>query len=420
MSLSDWRPALPKSSPRRSAAITTGLIATLVLLNAVPPFSTDMYAPSFPQMATGLGTTAAMIGLTLTAFLVGMGLGQVTGGAVSDQVGRRRPILSGAVVCTLGAVGCALAPSIGLLIAARLVQGLGGGAAIAAARALLVDLTVGDQLAKIMTLMMAIGGLAPMIAPVAGGVIASVASWRVVFWGLVAFGLIMTTAAFIRLPESLPPERRQAGGLRRFGTDLVIVLRLKPFLGYLMLNCFSGAALFAYISDSSYVLQGLGGLSPLGFSLVFAGNALVNMSMSFLNSWLVGRVRPRQMIRNGLMLTASGIALLTVSVFALGTALLPTCLGFLLLLAGQAFIFGNAAAMALSFARQTAGTASALLGLIGSLVNSIAAPLASSGGETSAHPMVMVMLVGSAGSWLAYYWTHRLGRGPAEPSGQLE
>ena len=391
---------------------------TLALQNAVPPFATDMYAPSFPQVASGLSTSAAMVGLTLTSFFIGMGLGQIAGGAASDQVGRRRPILLGGLICTLGAIGCALAPSIGWLIVARFFQGLGGGAAAVVGRALLVDLAAGDRLAKLMTLIMAIGGFAPMIAPLVGGVIASVASWRIVFWGLVGFGLVMTTAAVIRIPESLPPERRRGGGLGRFGRDAAKVLRLKPFLGYLILNCFSGAAMFAYISDSSYVLQGLGGLTPLGFSLVFAGNALVNVGLSFLNSWLVGRVKPRSLIRFGLSLTATAVVLLSVSVFVLGTALLPTALGFLLLLSGQAFIFGNSSALALSYARQTAGTASAVMGLLGSLVNSAAAPLASLGGETSAYPMVLVMLLGTTGAWATYLWTrHRVEPKVSDPNG---
>lgn len=369
-----------------------------------------MYAPAFPQVANGLSTSAGLVGFTLTAFFVGMGFGQVLGGALSDQLGRRRPILVGGLVCTLGAVGCAVAPSIGWLIVARFFQGLGGGAAAVVARAQVVDLAVGDRLAKVMTLIMAIGGFAPMLAPIIGGVVASFAPWRVVFWCLVGFGLIMTGAAFIRVPESLPPARRQRGGLSRFGRDLVTVVRLKPFLAYLIVNCFSGAAMFAYISDSSYVLQGLGGLTPLGFSLVFATNALVNMGLSFLNSWLVGRIKPPVLIRFGLSLGATAVVLLTISVFALGTALIPTCLGFGLLLSGQAFIFGNSSAMALSHARATAGTASAVMGLISSLVNSAVAPIASSGGETSAHPMVIVMLIGSAGAWATYAWTRRLAR----------
>ena len=391
-------------------SITAGLIVTLALQSAVPPFATDMYAPSFPQVAVGLNTSSAMVGFTLTSFFIGMGLGQVLGGSLSDRLGRRRPMLAGGLICTLGALGCALTGSIGLLIVARFFQGLGGGTAVAVARAQVVDLAEGDRLAKVMTLLGAIGGFAPMIAPVIGGVIASFATWRLVFWCLTGFGVLMTVSAWAVVPESLPPQCRQSGGLARLVRDFGTVLRLKPFLAYLALNCFSGAAMFAYIADSSYVLQGLVGLTPLVFSLVFAGNAFISVLLSFINSGLVGRVRPRTLIRLGLTMNAGAVALLTVTVFGWSMALVPTVIGFAVLLGGQAFIFGNSSALALSYARRTAGTASAVMGLIGSLVNSAVAPIASSGGETTAHPMIVVMLVGAVGAWLAFYWTSRLGR----------
>jgi DHA1 family bicyclomycin/chloramphenicol resistance-like MFS transporter len=390
--------------------VTTGLLVTLALQSAVGPFATDMYSPSFPQVAEGLGVSASLVGLTLTSFFIGMGLGQVVGGAISDQTGRRRPLLVGGLVCTLGAVGCVLAPSLGWLVAARFFQGLGGGAAAVIARAVAVDRARGDQLAKVLTLLGAIGGFAPMIAPVLGGVIASVAPWRVVFWCLVGLGLAMTASAWAVVRESLPPAHRHTGGLASMLGGAGSVLKIRPFVGYLVLNCWSGAALFAYITDSSYVLQGIAGLTPLAFSLVFAGNALVNMVLSFVNSSLVGRYRPRTLIRWGLSVSATGVLVLAISVFLLGTPLVPTCAGFTLLLGGQAFVFGNSNALSLSHARAFAGTAAAVSGFISSLVNSAVAPVASLGGTTTAYPMVIVMLVGSAGAWatfgIAGRWSH--------------
>lgn len=385
-----------------AATVTAGLLFTLAVQNAVPPFATDMYSPAFPQVATGLDTTPALVGLTLTSFFVGMGLGQVVGGAASDQMGRRKPIIVGGIVCTLAGIVCALAPSIGVLVVARAFQGFGGGVASAVGRAVLVDVAHGDLLARAMTLLMAIGGFAPMVAPVLGGVIASVASWRVVFWALVGFGLLMTATAVFVVPESLPPGSRHAGGLARFATGVGSVVRVRPFVGYLAVSCFSGIATFAYVSDSAYVLEEIAGLSPLAFSLFFAGNALIGVLLAFLNSALVGRFRPRALVRFGLTVGAGAIGILAVNVVALGTALPLTCVGFAALVGSQAFVFGNSSALAMSHARHAAGVASALTGLVQSVSNSAVAPLASAGGGRTAVPMVAVMAVGSVAAWVAF------------------
>jgi len=395
-----------KWSPK-ATTVTTGLLVALALQNAVPPFATDMYAPSFPAITIDLSTSSGLIGLTLTTFFIGMGFGQLLGGAFSDQMGRRRTIIAGGLVCTLGAVGCVLAPSISVLIVARMVQGFGGGIAAATSRAVLVDLAVGSKLASAMSLMMAIGGVAPMVAPVIGGMIATVSTWRVVFWSLVAFGLVMTAVAFWMIPESLPPERRHRGGLRATVTGMGQIVRRPAFVGYLLVSSFSSVAMFAYIADSSYVFQGIAGLSPMMFSLSFALNAFVQMGAAFLNARLVIRFEPRKLLRFGLAMAAVSIILLGVSVFALGTPLWLTGAGFTFLMASQGFIFGNSSALALSHARDSAGIASAVLGLIQSLANSIAAPLASLGGSHTAVPMIIVMLVGSAIAWSAYLLARR-------------
>lgn len=154
--------------------VTALLIGTIALQSAVPPFATDMYTPAFPQVTAGLGTTAALVGLTLTAFFLGFAAGQLAGGPWSDQHGRRTPLIVGGVVYMIGAIGCALAPSVGVLVAARIVQGVVGGIAAAVARAVVVDVARGDLLAKLMSVLQAIGGLAPMVAPVVGALVITV------------------------------------------------------------------------------------------------------------------------------------------------------------------------------------------------------------------------------------------------------
>jgi len=379
------------------------LILTLALQSAVPPFATDMYTPAFPQVTADLATSASLVGLTLTTFFLGMALGQLLGGPLSDQRGRRMPMIVGGLICTLGAVGCALAPSIGFLVASRIVQGFGGGLAAVVARAVVVDVAKGDLLAKVMSIMMAIGGLAPMVAPVVGAVVLTFGgTWRTVFWCLVGFGLLMMITAIVLVPESLPRERRHGGGLRQFTSGLSQVLRIRLFVGYMLTAVLSGFTMMAYIANSSYVLQEQKGLRPLPFALFFASTALAQVLLSVINARIVRRFQPRTLIGFGLTISTLAVAALTVGVFALDTPLLLTCAGFLVLMAVQGLIFGNASALAADQARQVAGAASAVLGVAQAVAMAVAAPLASSGGATTAVPMIWVMIVGIVGSLFSF------------------
>ena len=385
------------------AAVSTSLVLTLALQSAVPPFATDMYTPAFPHVTADLATSASLVGLTLTTFFLGMALGQLLGGPLSDQRGRRMPMIVGGLICTLGAVGCALAPSIGFLVASRIVQGFGGGLAAVVARAVVVDVAKGDLLAKVMSIMMAIGGLAPMVAPVVGGVVLTFGgTWRTVFWCLVGFGLLMMITAIVLVPESLPRERRHGGGLRQFTSGLSQVLRIRLFVGYMLTAVLSGFTMMAYIANSSYVLQEQKGLRPLPFALFFASTALAQVLLSVINARIVGRFQPRTLIGFGLTISTFAVAALTVGVFALDTPLLLTCAGFLVLMAVQGLIFGNASALAADQARQVAGAASAVLGVAQAVAMAVAAPLASSGGATTAVPMIWVMIVGIVGSLFSF------------------
>ena len=383
--------------------MSTSLVLTLALQSAVPPFATDMYTPAFPRVTADLATSASLVGVTLTTFFLGMGLGQLLGGPLSDQRGRRMPIILGGLICTIGAVGCAVAPSVGMLVVFRVVNGFGGGVAAVVARAVVVDVARGDLLAKVMSILMALGGLAPMVAPVVGGaVLTAGGTWRTVFWVLVGFGVLMVLTAIAFVPESLPRERRHGGGLRQFSSGLRQVLRIRLFVGYALTAALSGFTMMAYIANSSYVLQEMKGLQPMPFALFFAGTALTQVLLSIVNARIVGRFRPRTLIGFGLTLAAVAVAALTVGVFLLDTPLLLTCAGFLVLMAAQAFVFGNASALAVGQARHVAGAASAVLGVAQAVAMATAAPLASSGGGVTAEPMIWVMIAGVAGSLFAY------------------
>ncbi len=382
--------------------ITAGLLIALAVQNAVPPFATDMYSPAFPQVTADLDTTAALVGMTLTTFFLGFGAGQLVGGPISDQRGRRGPMLVGGVICTLGGIACALAPNIWLLVATRLLQGIGGGVASVSARAVLIDVAKGDALARWMSVMVAIGGIAPMVAPVLGAGVLMVGDWRTVFWVLAGFGVVMLLSAFAFVPETLPPEQRHSGGLRQSVRGIVEVVRIRPYLGFMLTQALGMFAMLAYIAASSFVLQEMKGLTAMQFALFFGGNALLQVLLSLLNARMIGRFRPERLMLAGMVATAVAVAVLAVGVFGLGTPLLLTCVGFVMLVGAQAFITGNAGALAVRNALHLAGAASAVQGVATALAMGLGAPLASAGGGTSAVPMVLVMLFGVFASWICY------------------
>jgi DHA1 family bicyclomycin/chloramphenicol resistance-like MFS transporter len=383
-------PAQPGQVP-----VTALLIGTIAIQTAVPPFATDMYTPAFPRVTADLATSASLVGLTLTAFFIGLALGQLVGGPWSDQRGRRRPLLIGGLVCTIGAVGCALAPGIGWLVAARVVQGFGGGVAAAVARAVIVDVAHGDLLAKVLSILQALGGLAPMVAPVAGALVITGSSWRMIFWWLVGFGALMVVTAAWFVPETLQKERRHSGGLRATVSAFGELVSIRPFVGYLLTCTFSAFTMMAYIANSSYVLQVMKGMAPLPFSVFFASTALSQVLLSIVNARLIGRVRPQTMITVGLSASTLAVVTLILGVLLWDTPLVLTCAGFLVLMAAQAFIFGNAGALAAMKATHIAGAAAALQGVSIAVAMAVSAPLASAGGGDTAVPMIAVMAVGA-------------------------
>ena len=382
--------------------VTAFLIGAIALQTAIPPFATDMYTPAFPRVTTDLGTTASLIGLTLTAFFVGFAVGQLVGGPWSDERGRRLPLLVGGLVCLVGALACAVAPSIWVLLAGRVVQGIGGGIATAVARAVIIDVARGDQLARVMSVLQAIGGLAPMIAPVVGALIITVAPWRGIFWALVGFGALMVLSALRFVPETLAPDRRHSGGLRRSLSGIGEVIHVRTFVAYMLTSAFSGFTMMGYIANASYVLQSMKGMRPVPYSLFFASTALTQVLLSVVNARLIGGVRPRTLITVGLGASAVAVATLALGVLLWNTPLVLTCAGFLVLMAVQAFIFGNSGALAAGSVTHVAGAAAAVQGVAIAAAWALAAPLASAGGGATAVPMILVMLVGITGALTSF------------------
>ncbi|MCU7821327.1 Bcr/CflA family multidrug efflux MFS transporter [Kitasatospora sp. DSM 101779] len=385
--------APPAAVPGRGRRLR--LIVVLGALSAFGPLSIDMYLPALPALAGDLGVRDADVQLTLTACLLGLALGQLVAGPLSDRRGRRGPLLVGLAGYVAASVLCAVAPNAEILTAARLLQGLAGAAGIVISRAIVRDLYDGVEAARFFSLLMMVNGLAPILAPVVGGQLLRFADWRAVFAVLAAVGAVLLAAAVLALPESLPAERRSGGGLARTVRSFGGLLADRRFTGYALSAGSAFAAMFAYISGSSFVLQQVYGLDAQQFGLVFAGNALGLVLLGQVNARLLRTRAPQVMLRAGLAVSAAGGAGLLVAVVG-GLGLWAVCGSLFLVVSAVGLVMPNSTALALS-GRENAGTASALLGLLQFALGGLAAPLVGLGGSGSALPMAVV-IAGFAGA----------------------
>ncbi|MDH6216591.1 DHA1 family bicyclomycin/chloramphenicol resistance-like MFS transporter [Streptomyces pseudovenezuelae] len=380
------------------AARRTGILVTLILggLTATPPLAMDMYLPSLPEVTRSLHAPAATVQLTLTACLLGMALGQLVVGPMSDRWGRRRPLLTGLAVYIVATALCALAPTVEALVAFRLAQGLAGAAGIVIARAVVRDLYDGMAMARFFSTLMLISGVAPIVAPLIGGQILRVTDWRGVFVVLTVVGALLTAVVWTRLPETLAPAERHSGGVGEALHSMRRLLADLPFTGYMLTGGFTFAALFAYISASPFVIQEIYGASPQTFSLLFGLNSVGLVIVGQVNGKvLVGRVALEKVLGAGLLVViaaATGLLLMSTGVFG-EVGLVPVAAALFVLMSAMGVTLPNAQALALMRTKKAAGSASALLGTSSFLIGAVASPLVGIAGEHTAVPMAVVQLV---------------------------
>jgi DHA1 family bicyclomycin/chloramphenicol resistance-like MFS transporter len=392
-------PSVPQSVvPPVEATRRSGLLVVLVLggLTATPPLAMDMYLPSLPEVTRSLHAPAATVQLTLTACLAGMALGQLVVGPMSDKWGRRRPLLTGLAVYILATALCAVAPNVESLVAFRLLQGLAGAAGIVIARAVVRDLYDGVAMARFFSTLMLVSGVAPIIAPLVGGQILRVTDWRGVFVILTFVGAALAVLVWTRLPETLAPADRHAGGTAEALRGMRALLADLPFTGYMLTGGFSFAALFAYISASPFVVQEIYGASPQTFSVLFGINSVGLVAVGQINGkLLVGRVSMDKVLGTGLavvVLAATALLLMATGVFG-EVGLAPVATALFILMSAMGVTLPNAQTLALMRTRHSAGSASALLGTSSFLIGAVASPLVGIAGEHTAVPMAVVQLV---------------------------
>lgn len=380
---------------RRTRAISPIWICVLGLLTAVSPLSTDMYLPGFPQLAADLGVSSSAVQLTLTAFMVGLGLGQLVIGPLSDRFGRRLPLLIGTTVCALASAACAVAPTITVLVVFRFVQGFSGAAGVVLSRAVISDRATGTAVAKTLSVLMMINGVAPVIAPLLGSLLLPSIGWRGVFWVLAGVAVLMFIGVTVWITETHPADRRHTGGLSTLTRNGVALLGDRRFVGYTLVFSFNFAVLFAYISASPFVLQNRLGLSQFHYSLVFSSNAVGLILVSALNARLVERFGQRRLLLVAavlLPLTAAGLLIDAL----VGPAMWPTLILLWCTVSSMGLMLPNAASLAIQQSRHSAGTGSAILGALQFVCAGTVAPLVGIAGERSALPMAITMVTAAA------------------------
>jgi DHA1 family bicyclomycin/chloramphenicol resistance-like MFS transporter len=398
--LGDVPDAAPAHDHQTRARLTSALVATVVLLTGIAPLATDMYVPAFPQVAADLDATATQVQLTLTTFFVGMALGQLIGGPISDQRGRRRLLIAAVTVMALASVACALAPTIAIMMAARFVQGFAGGWAMVIGRAVIVDLATGARLVRVLNVIAAVGGIAPIIGPLVGAVILQLSGWRVSFWTVAGLGAVMIIAVLVAIPETLPREQRHGGGLRTFVVAGRQVLRNRSYVGYLVVSGSAMGALFAYVATSAFVLQSMNGLSPIAYSIDFAANAVGMTLAALVAARLAGRVATRKVILVGQVAALTAGVGMLIGALWFDTPLIVAIVCFFVLMTAQGLIGPNGGALASAEVPEHPGTGSALLGFVQWVAAGAIAPIAGLGGEDTAVPMALLMIAGAAVSMI--------------------
>jgi DHA1 family bicyclomycin/chloramphenicol resistance-like MFS transporter len=384
--LSDSTSAAPELTGRRRTAI----VVTLGALSAFGPLSMDLYLPSLPSLGRSLGASDSLAQLTMSVCMVGLAAGQLFGGPLSDRFGRRRPLILGVAAFAVTSALCALAPNIGILIALRLVQGLAGSFGIVISRAVVRDLFRGDGAARVFSTLMMVTGVAPVLAPLAGGQIVRVTDWRGLFVVLFVVGVLLCLAA-LSLPETLPEQERRPAGLRAVGAEFAVLARDRRFTGYALVMSLTGCALFTYISFGTFVLQGGYGLSAQEFSAVFAAISVGIVASGNLNRMMVGRFSPAALVRAGTGIGLAGALLALAAV--LGGLGLPALLPGLFVVAAVAGIISpNATAMSMDGHGDRAGSASALLGVLQFTTGAIVPPLVSGAVGATALSMTTTMV----------------------------
>ncbi|MFI5031407.1 MAG: Bcr/CflA family multidrug efflux MFS transporter [Reyranellales bacterium] len=358
----------PPPTTKARPTLTPVLLALLALLSAFTPLSIDLYLPALPMITVDLHGTVGDIQLTLSAFMIAFGAGQIFYGPAGDRFGRRPVILSGLFVYVLTSIGCAFAGEAMQLVMLRLLQGLAACGSVVLARTMVRDLAERDQAARAMSLMMACTSIAPMLAPLIGGQILWFLGWRAIFWTLAGIGILALVLSYFRLPETLRPEYRQplvlSSILKRFGE----LVRHRAFMGYAFTSSFMFSALLSFLSGSPFVFIEKYGIPPRSYGLIFGGMVVFMTIGSLFNARFVRVFGADRILRGAVIVPGvCGVCALVLGQIEAryGTiGMWPIVACFAPQIAAISLIGPNSMALALQRYPHMAGTASSLMGVM--------------------------------------------------------
>ncbi|TDM37189.1 Bcr/CflA family efflux MFS transporter [Macrococcoides canis] len=366
------------------------LIVTLGLLAAFGPLSLDMYLPALPRVADDLSTSASYAQLSLTACMIGLAVGQIIVGPISDVTGRKKPLFIVLIGYGLFSYFAARAATIEWLIFFRFIQGFCGGAGAVLSRAISSDLYKGKDLTKFLAVLMLVNGLAPVLAPVLGGFILSVSTWHTVFYILAVYGVLMVLLA-LTLEESLPKSSRNEGALKSIWNDFKLLLTNKSFVTMLLLQSLTYGVLFSYISGSPFITQKIYGMNAQQFSYLFALNGIGLIAFSQLTAKLVNKMDELKILKLGQNIQFIEM-MLTVIVLLFHLPVWMLCAAFFLMITPVSMIGTTGFSIAMQVQNQGAGSASAILGLMQFLIGGILSPLVGVMGERSIIPFIIIII----------------------------
>ena len=361
-------PAVPRPGVARTALVLGGFVA-------IGPLTIDMYLPALPTITRELETTSSAVQLTLTGTLIGLALGQLVLGPVSDALGRKRPLLAGTALHVLASLLVIIAPNLAVLGALRVLQGVGTAAGAVIAIAIVRDLFDGRAAATMLSRLFLVLGAAPVLAPTIGGELLRFTSWRGIFAVLAVYGVLMIAVGARSLPETLPPERRQSSGVRGTLRGYRSLFHDRAYVGLVLVAGLTMAGLFSYVSGSAFVYQGEFGLDEQQFGLLFGAGAVWLIAATQLNPLLLRRWSPQQLLVAGTVAgaVAGGALVLLAATSTGGLWAVAGSLWVVLFACGLAL--PNAPALALSRHGEAAGTAAALLGAIQFGVGAVVSPV---------------------------------------------
>jgi MFS transporter, DHA1 family, multidrug resistance protein len=394
--------AVTSANPSSASPPTPwGLVILLGSLTAMGPLAIDMYLSTLPAIGQSLHATPAAVQATVSAFLAGMAIGQLVYGPWSDRVGRRIPIMLGVVIFIAASVACALATSVEQLLAARFVQALGACAGAVVSRAIVRDTFDHTETARTLSLMMLIMGLAPILAPLLGAALLAFGGWRLNFWFMAAFGVVVGGIAVLRLKESRSEATAHQAASENPFQSYAALLRQPRLLGYALAGALNGATLFTYIATSPSLIMGTYGYSSAIFPWIFGLNALGIVGSGQINRMILRRVHPDRVLSIASVAAVGlGVALMIAAWSGVGERWTVLPLVFLVF-CSLGFMQGNTTAGALNVDPLRAGSVSALMGTVGFAAGALASTLAAVLHDGSARPMALVMMLALTGSALA-------------------